>query len=295
MDYFQQQINQWADWQAVQTQETTFTPLVRQIYASEHVTFETLVSVPSDFAAVFQVGSTNIAIFPPESIAPDTRDRYQTERFSLTRARQLGLTTPTLQHAGFIFDAYQFYYVIYRPLAGVTLTAFKTTAKASAKVIVGQQIAQALSQLNGDVASFNQFDAAKASAAAAWQQLGPDFAAERSAYLVEHPVNGAQFVHGHLTGEQVIVTAGQIGFQGFETAYQAPKVVELVPLLLGAFAGDADLLAGFQKEPAELVPDLLLGLLWRVDGPQWIQQLVGTTPVTLAMVSAALTAALNRK
>ncbi|MFC6180461.1 phosphotransferase [Lactiplantibacillus daowaiensis] len=298
MDFFQHQINQWADWQAIMASTTTFEPLIRQIYSSENEPFKTLEPVKSDFAAIFQVGGTSIAVFPPANVATTTRDRYQTERFSLTRVNRLGIAAPTMRHAGFIFDAYQFYYVIYQPVLGVPLTNFKATAKPAVKQTLGRQIGLALLQLNGDVTSFNQAEGTVASDSDLWQVFGTEFVTARQQFLAAHAVTPNQFVHGNLTGDNLIVmTGGQIGVQHFQTAMQAPQATELVPLILDAFAGDADFINGFLAAVGQidLATDVLLGLLWRTDGSKWVAQLMGTANVTLAALQAKLDTLINGK
>lgn len=290
MDYFKNQLDQWADWQAAIVSPTVFEALIQQIYRSENEPFKTPEAVADDFAAVFSVGSTQIAIFPPMSVTDQTRNRYQTEKFSLGRLARLQVTAPILLHAGFIFDQYQFYYVIYRPLIGLSLAEFINTAEPLAKSTVGRQIGTALKQLNTEVANFNQVDAAVLADQADWSDLGPAFATERQAYLLAHPVEMTHFVHGQLTGENIIVTAGKVGFQQFQTAVAAPAETELVPLVLQAFKGAPDCLAGLQEtlKLPDLVTSLLIGLLWRADGPAQIRQLITTEQVTIATLTACL-------
>ncbi|CAJ1226095.1 hypothetical protein [Lactiplantibacillus xiangfangensis] len=291
MDYFETQINQWADWEAVRNNATIFAPLIKQIYSSENEMYKSPETVADETAAVFSVGLTQIVIFPPSHVMPTARERYQTERFSLTRMKRLKVTAPEMRHAGFIFDAYQFYYVIYQPLAGVCLADFATTAEPLAKSTLGRQIGTALNQINGETGSFNHIDARKEADAADWTILGSDFKAEREALLDQHPVATTDFVHGQLTGTNLVVTSGQVGFQHFVDARQAPRQTELVPLIFDAFQGDSDFLTGLKAtlSSADLALDLMLGLLWRADGPAYIQQLMGSKPVTLATVQAAVT------
>ena len=121
MDDFQQQINVWSDWQGLQTNALAFEPVLQKIYASENEPYKTPEPVADQFAARFTIGSTEIAIFPPSAVMAETRAYYQAERFGLTRMARLKLGAPRLLHAGFVFDKYQFYYVIYRPLQGIKL------------------------------------------------------------------------------------------------------------------------------------------------------------------------------
>lgn len=295
MDYFQPKIEQWADWQAVQQNATVFEALIKQIYSSENEPFKTPEPAPDNYAAVFTVGPTQIAIFPPSQVAADTRDRYQTERFSLTRMARLHLTAPRLLHAGFIFDTAQFYYVIYRPLQGVSLATFAQTAEPLAKATLGRQIGTALNQLDGEVAPFNQVDSRQLSTMADWESIAAGFTTERERFLAEQPVDATAFVHGNLNGENLVVTSGQVGFQHFSSALRAPRQVELVPLILEAFAGDRDFLAGLQATLAvdNLLNDLLVGLLWRQDGPLQIKKLMGSTTVTIPALQQRLAMLLN--
>ncbi|MFC6294497.1 phosphotransferase [Lactiplantibacillus daoliensis] len=291
MDYFKQQIDQWADWQAAAATPAAFEALIQQIYRSENEPFKTPELVETAFTATFSVGATQIAIFPPTSVAAQTRDRYQTEKFSLARLARLQLTGPTLLHAGFIFDRYQFYYVIYRPLVGISLTEFINTAEPLAKSTLGRQIGTALRQLNGEVADFNRVKVSELANQAAWSDLGPTFAAERESYLATHPVAKSCFVHGQLNGENIIVTTGKVGFRQFQTAMVGPAETELVPLVLQAFDGDSDCLAGLQEtlKLPDLVSSLLIGLFWRADGPAQIKQVMGADQVTLTTLTQRLT------
>lgn len=290
MDYFKNELKKWADWQAVMLNPVVFEPLIQQIYRSENEPFKTPEAVADPFAAVFAVGRTQIAIFPPVMVASDTRDRYQTERFSLRRLARLKVTAATLGHAGFIFDSEQFYYVIYQPLVGTSLTEFVKTAEPLAKSTLGRQLGTAVRQLNSEVAGFNQVDAITLANQADWAQLGSNFVAERESYLAAHPVPMTDYVHGQLTGENIVVTAGQVGFQHFQAAVQGPWQADLATLIGQAFAGDADLLAGFQTtfNSPDLATDMLIGLLWRPDGPARIQTLMGTKQVTLTALTQRL-------
>ena len=282
MDDFQQQINEWSDWQGLQLNAGAFEPVIQKIYASENEPYKTPEPVADKLAARFTVGPTQIAIFPPSEVIPQTRAYYQSERFGLTRMARLSLGAPRLLHAGFIFDKYQFYYVIYQPLQGLTLTEFCATAKSLAKSTLGRQIWTMLTRLNTEVPAFGP----TAAQSTEWDTLGPDFVAERAAWLQVHTVTPNQFVHGNLVGGNLIVTSGELGLQRFSAAHQAAKQTELVPLILQAFNDDTDLLAGFKEtyQTDDLEKDLLLGLLLRVDGPQQIQALHPGAPVTLAAV-----------
>ncbi|ALO03692.1 hypothetical protein N7X57_03095 [Lactiplantibacillus paraplantarum] len=282
MDDFQQQINQWSDWQGLQTNVMAFEPLIQQIYASENEPFKTPEPMVDSVVARFNVGSTQIAIFPPSEVAPRTRDYYQATRFGLTRMARLKLGAPQLRHAGFIFDKYQFYYVIVQPLQGIPLTEFCVTAKPLAKSTLGRQIGTILTQLNTEVPNFSHVETRPDD----WAMFGNDFVDERTAWLQQRPVTTNQFVHGNLTGDNLIVTSGQLGLQRFSTARPAARQTELVPLILQAFNNDADLLAGFKAtyQTTDLASDLLLGLLLRWDGPQQVQQLISDQAVTLVRV-----------
>ncbi|MBU7446865.1 MULTISPECIES: hypothetical protein [Lactiplantibacillus] len=291
MDDFQQQINVWSDWQGLQTNALAFEPVLQKIYASENEPYKTPEPVADQFAARFTIGPTEIAIFPPSAVMAETRAYYQAERFGLTRMARLKLGAPRLLHAGFVFDKYQFYYVIYRPLQGITLTEFCATAKPLAKSTLGRQIGTMLTQLNTEVATFGP----ESQPVGDWQVLGNDFAAEREAWLAQHPVTPNQFVHGNLTGDNLIVTSGELGLQRFSTAHQAAKQTELVSLIFDAFNGDAELLTGFKAtyQTSDLATDLMLGLLLRADGPQQIQALLPEQTVTLAALQQKIATLLS--
>ncbi|RMW46272.1 phosphotransferase family protein [Lactiplantibacillus pentosus] len=291
MDDFQQQINVWSDWQGLQTNALAFEPVLQKIYASENEPYKTPEPVADQFAARFTIGPTEIAIFPPSDVMAETRAYYQAERFGLTRMARLKLGAPRLLHAGFVFDKYQFYYVIYRPLQGIALTEFCATAKPLAKSTLGRQIGTMLTQLNTEVATFGP----ESQPVGDWQVLGNDLAAEREVWLAQHPVTPNQFVHGNLTGDNLIVTSGELGLQRFSTAHQAAKQTELVPLIFDAFNGDAELLTGFKAtyQTSDLETDLMLGLLLRADGPQQIQALLPEQTVTLAALQQKIATLLS--
>lgn len=295
MDYFKTQINTWADWDAARQNSGTFEALIKQIFLSENEPFKTPEAVFDEVTATFAVGPTLIVIFPPNNVLAATRDRYQTERFSLTRMDRLKLTAPKLLHTGFIFDAYQFYYVICKPLAGVTLAEFARTAEPLAKSTLGRQIGTALNQMNAEVGAFNRYDGQQASDAARWDELGSDFKAARQGFIAAHPVTTTDFVHGRLNGDNLVVTSGQVGFQHFGTAHRAPRQTELVPLIMDAFAADSDFIAGLRAtlQSTDLVTDVLLGILWRADGPDYVSKLMDR-PVTLESLQAKLTQLLTK-
>lgn len=296
MDYFEQPIEHLADWETLRINVSAFEPLIRQIYASENEPFKTPEVVADQQAAVFAVGSTEITIFPPANVLPQTRDNYLTERYSLTRLERLHLTAPRLKHAGFMFDRYQFYYVIYQPLTGICLADFAKTAEPLAKSTLGRQIGTALNQLNQPVAPFRQVVAAADTAD--WHQFGDQFTADRAAFLRTHPVANDAFVHGQLNGTNLVVTSGQVGFCHFTDAQRAAKETELVPVVLDAFAGDADFMAGLSATLAEsdLTTALLKGLLVRSDGPQWVTRVMEGAPVTtVAALRARLTTMIGNK
>jgi len=278
MDYFQQQINQWSDWQRLSRNAEAFEPLIKQIYLSENKPFKTPEPEANSLAAVFTVGTTQIAIFPPITVLSKTREYYQTERYSLTRMGRLQLGAPKLLHAGFIFDAYQFYYVIYQPLQGVSLTDFIRTATPLAKSTLGRQIGTLLNRLNGEVATFNQLSEPIVD----WTAFGSEFMAARTEWLAAHPVMPNCFVHGNLIGDNFVVTSGQLGIRHFSTAYQGPRQSELVPVILHAFANEPDLLVGFKAtyQTTSLVDDLLVGILNRADGPDQIRSVLENQDVS---------------
>lgn len=296
MDDFQQVIKDWSAWRAVAQNTTAFTPLIQRIYSSENEPFKAPVAVANPYLAVFTVGTSQIAIFPPSEIATATRDVYQTERFSLIRMARQRVMAPQLMHAGFVFDAYQFYYLIYKPLAGVTLRAFCQTAEPIAKTTLGRQIGTIFNQLAGPVAAFNQRVNTPA-ADDAWAALAPNLPAERQRWLAAHPVATDCFVHGTLSGDNLIVTSGQVGLQRFERALQGPREVELVALIANVFNWDADLLAGFQAtySGGPLVPALVTGILLSPDGPACWQRLWPQQTSSLAELSAQLKLKLCRK
>ncbi|MBS1369193.1 MAG: aminoglycoside phosphotransferase family protein [Lentisphaeria bacterium] len=294
---FTHTLDGWESWGRVFHSPEAFGPLVREILRREH-----LPAVPPENCrpgtnAVFRCGGHIVKIFAPLESGPDTAADYKVECYGLEQAGKAGAAAPAVVAAGEIRDRYLFRYLILERIDGVEFGAARPFLSDSGKEAAGRQVREILEKLQAIPPCPDAPDAAgRAADNKRWSAFPESFRKGRTAFLNALPRRRRGFVHGDLTGDNVLISnSRKLYVIDFADACAAPPEYELPPVLFDLFAFDPLLLGGCfgQMNRNELADRCFESLLLHDFGANIVQD--GFGPASQYQTLAQLREELLRK
>jgi len=279
MSLFTAQINNWSDWSKVFQSIPAFTPLVEYILSNEHFPPAKIESLTPGTNAVFKVGKYVIKIFAPADSGMDQTVSLQSELFAAKRADALGILTPKPVAAGFVEDKYRFAYIITEYISGVPFTDAVQTMTPDEKTDFGRNLRVITNKLNTPCEPFNPIDVINDKDRwKRWDKYPERFKSERIAYIQSHDFGQKVFVHGDLSGDNILLTShGGLCILDFGDAVLAPIVYEQELIAIDIFTFDPALLYGFfgNYQVDELADLCFNGLLIHDFGGDTVEEHIG--------------------
>jgi Ser/Thr protein kinase RdoA (MazF antagonist) len=274
---FNEALDGWASWGRVFQSAPAFAPLIAEICRREKIPFAGAVeNLTPGTNAVFKIGPFVVKIYAPAETGLATRKDFETELAAMERARSLGVRTPAVLAAGALQDRYLFRYLVLEHLpgreAGDALPALPEAERAAfvsrlrhlTARLHAAPVPEGLDGWRGRTAGSRR-----------WSRFSPAFLLGREKLLAELDERPAVFVHGDLTGENLLIGAdGGIAVLDFADALLAPEPYELPPVVFELFRGDAALTEAYMapRPREEWLGDLLLGVLAHDFGGDMIEK-----------------------
>lgn len=285
MSLFHDTIQSWQDWGKVYQSIESFQELAESIYRKEGVPMSGFSHCTPGTNAVFRNGDTVIKIFAPGESGPDPISDYNTERFGLKRAEELGIPAPKLLASGEVRDRYLFRYFIMEYIKGQELFDYRKGRDEAERVRIGRELRLITDRLNRPCAAPNRIDVKKrALTAKRWEVFSESFNRERTEYLEQLEMPEKVYVHGDLTPDNILVTpGGELVLIDFADALLAPACYELPTVLLEVFEFDRAFLNGYfgretgnGEEAERIAAECFDGLMLHDYGGDLIRRHLGT-------------------
>ncbi|MGB3972359.1 MAG: aminoglycoside phosphotransferase family protein [Limnochordia bacterium] len=284
MNLFTASIDDWTSWAQVFQSIKAFEPLVKQIFKQHSLPFSEIEQCIPGTHAVFKVGSCVVKILAPEESGWNTRSDYVTELFGLERANKLGIPVPKLLACGSVEDQYRFFYLVTEYVPGSSLSRIGDRLSDFEKREYGRQLREITERMHTPCERFNEVDIiARGLASERWHRFSASFQQERHECLMQYQVTAPVYVHGDLTGDNVILSpSGTLFIIDFADAVLAPAEYELPSLMFELFKFDKAYFEGYFGEygPSELVEKCCGALLVHDFGSDMIGNLWDINEIT---------------
>ena len=274
---FETEIRNLDDWGKHFQNPALFERLTAEILTRHGLPTGTLERTTPGSHAVFRVGNGIVKIFAPEPVGWNCEEDFLTERFSMSRAKELGVLCPELLAWGRIRDRYEFRYLVMEFAEG---TGFgKASLTEEEKRRVGAELRRDCDRMNTPCPPFNSHDVlSEAETEEKWSAFPESFRAERQEFLNGTPFGSLVYVHGDLHEDNVILNPdGRVVLLDFADSVLAPVEYEYAALIPGLFHYERAFLDGFFEawNPEELADILLRGLMLHRYGAPIIHDSLG--------------------
>ncbi len=256
-------VNGWDDWSRVFQSLEDFAPLAERIFAAHGLPYPGLSSLTPGTNAVFRAGEAVVKIMAPAESGLLPNDA---EFLGLRHAAAAGAPGPALLCGGVFRDRYAFPYLVTAFLegreAGDALPGLPDGDKRAfaARLRELTDRLQALPPPPGLPADLRgQF-----LANTRWDGFPENLRRDILRRIEALPGGGEVFVHGDLTGENVLLgPGGELRLLDFGDCHRAPAEYEWPPLVFELFRGDPVLLrAYFGEMPADFHERLALAVAY---------------------------------
>jgi serine/threonine protein kinase len=240
VQYFHETIENWDDWGKVFQSIPAFTPLAEEIFRRHHLPFLPLRHLTPGTNGVFLSGEYVIKIYAPKEsgIEPE-----QNELPGLAHAGEQGVCCPEITAWGMIHDRYDFYYLIMKKAEGTEAGTWLKSADYQQKITFAQTLreqTQKMNHLPKKAEAFSNSLFALFQENHRWNDFPRSLQQEIAALTkAEDEKHNKVFVHGDLTGENILVTSEtQIQIIDFGDCRIAPFWYEWPPLVNELFGWD---------------------------------------------------------
>ena len=239
-----------ASWGDVFCDADAFLPLARAIYAREGLPPPARLSgLTPGTNAVFRAGDTVVKIFAPEESGFNGAHDFAVERAALRFAAEAGVPVGAPVAFGCVEDAYTFRYILMEWVDAGEAGDVLPTLGAEQKEQFIHELKGLLRKLNRQPGRklFDPIDAKERAINNPRLSVLPEtLAADMRARARAADVSAPVFVHGDLTGENVLIRPdGGIVVIDFADSNIAPAVYEWPPIVFDLLRGERALVRAF--------------------------------------------------
>lgn len=265
MALFDATIDGWESWWRVFHSTAHFAPLVSTILARHRLTVEPVRPLTPGTHAVFATSTCVVKIYAPiESGLDSTRD-VTTEIAAMRLAAARGLHVPTVLASGMLEDKYLFRYLIMERIQGREIGALLPSLSSDPLNSQIQAIHDCLRNLHQPADGEIEWIDLRTRAIdnPRLDRLSTGLCADLAALAQEQPLDDLVFVHGDLTGENLLLADdNRLVFIDFADAVLAPVCYELPSLVFDLLQADRRCVRelALHRDPDEFVEEVLRGL-----------------------------------
>lgn len=245
---FNEPIHNWDEWSAIFQSVEAFTPLAKEIFHREGLTFPGLENLTPGTNAVFRAGDYVVKIFAPRESGMEPQLDYSNESAVCGTLTRWGISTPRLIAHGMIQDTYLFYYLVTEYCPGEEVGPWLENASPSQLEGFIRQLKELLQTLHrpaeGLIPPVDLLGRALDNPRLERLPISlRDEMAKRAARL---ELTDTVLVHGDLTGENILIGVDNRPIIiDCADACLAPWWYELAPLVFELFHCREDLLRLF--------------------------------------------------
>ncbi len=272
MYLFDRDISNWVKWGEVYQDIDAFSLLIKHIFKVEGLPLMDVKNTTPGTNAVFDCGRYIVKIYaPPETGISGSE--YRSELEALRRASMQNVPAPHIFACGVVVDKYDFNYLITEKISGTEAT----------KIILGlsyDEKFQFVKKLNQLLAGINT------RAPLAQAELKTKVLHNKRWDIFKEPVReqvkkiaesmkfmNMVYVHGDLTGENIIMNKDKITLIDFSDARSAPHYYEYPPIVFELFNHDKTLSGLFAQGKGDFVEDLFLGTVLHEFGANFVKDI----------------------
>lgn len=195
-----------ASWSILYRSIEAFAPLAEYILERHGLPRAELETLAPGTNAVFGAGGYVFKIFAPDESGFGVARDFYIELGGLTRAERLEIAVPSPVASGEVRDRYLFRYIVMRRVSGTPVCELADSISVAHKRRLGQSMRDITTRLNTPCepdALPNALDCAEE--LSGFDAMPYTFRRERSELLCYYKSSPLVYVHGDLTGENVLV------------------------------------------------------------------------------------------
>ena len=260
MHLFAKDITSWEKWGKAFQDIDAFSRLIKYIFKTEGLPLMEIENTTPGTNAVFLCGQFVIKIYAPKETGVKENE-YRSELDALRRASMQGVPVPKIYASGYVEDKYRFCYLITE----------KTQGQQARKILPGYSYDDKfrfVQQLNSVLGSMNTkapFNGEKLKKRALENEKW-DIFSEKTRLRIRQAIEGINFpemvfVHGDITGENIIINKDKITILDFGDAKPAPFYYEYPPIVFDLFNHDPVLTNIFAQGKKDFGDNLFRGVL----------------------------------
>jgi serine/threonine protein kinase len=266
-----------ASWSGVFQSIPAFELLIRRISGKENITCHNISHLTPGSNAVFKVDDHVVKIFAPVLSGINTDDAYSIEISGMRRATDLGIRIPKILAASSILDKYLFQYIIMDYIDGSLALNVLKNLDYDKKIDFVHQIRSSIYKMNTLVSDKIFYVDIKENALSdlhPCNKLPDDIFIQRKGLLDRYDMSDKVYVHGDITGDNVMVTQnGEVYILDFADGRAAPSEYEYAPILFDLFDFDKTMIREFigSNDAAVFAEKCFYGLLMHEFGGGFIR------------------------
>lgn len=234
-------IKNWDDWCQCFQNINTFKDLIHKICIKHHLPFSQIENTYPGTNAVFSVGHYVIKIFVPFGIKNWANDDYQIELNSVLNMKNNHSSVKIYGH-GIINLEKEWKYIIFEKIEGKHFKDIIHTLTIEDKKIVIHQLKAFLKDFNKTAKGNEESIITRIIYGDRWSYLSENVLKEFHQYLEKIDLSESVWVHGDLTGDNIIYKNKDIFVIDFGDVCVAPKYYEYAPIVYDLFEFDHELI-----------------------------------------------------
>ncbi len=243
--FFQGEITDWASWGRVYQSVEVFGPLIRRIYERHGIPVAKIEKLTPGTNAVFKLGETVVKIYAP---GESGNQQEMCEPFAMRRAEKAGVKVPRVLAHGKVRDKYDFDYMVMEFARGAEAGEALPGMSQGERAAFCRKLRGNLGMLNTQTEVGNVPDKLISTIEKnrRWDGFPPGLRRERIAWAKGLNRSEWVFVHGDLTGENLLIEkGGSIMLMDFGDCQMAPPYYEWPPIVSELFQWDDGLIAEY--------------------------------------------------
>ena len=272
MYLFNTDITNWDKWGKAFQNIDAFSLLIEHIYKKEGLLFSEIENVSPGTNAVFSCGGYIIKIYAPKETGIKESE-YPKELSALKRAYEHGVSVPKVVTYGTIHDRYDFSYLVMEKITGLEAGEVLKGFSDEQKYKFVQKLNHILSLINTKTPYCKPKSIEGPLENQRWNSFSSEVRCQADSYLKSLVLSEAVYVHGDLTGENVIVNDGDISIIDFGDSKCAPFYYEYPPIVFELFNHDTQLVREFAKGKESFEEVLFSATLLHDFGPFFLRDI----------------------
>jgi len=250
-----------------------FQPLIETIFEKHNIEIGEISNLIPGSNAVFRVDNHVVKIYAPKEVELLYGD-YEVELSAIRIANENEVCTPRIIAHGIVEDTYIFPYIIMGLAEGVEASDVINTLDEEEKVYFIERLNKILNQMNKAIHEATPIKKIEQGPCNPRWDMHPSHIKDLVTELKKKmDIRDCVFVHGDLTGENVLIKDREIQVIDFGDVRQAPKYYEYAALVFDLFDCDKTLVKYFAEGREDFVEDVVRSIILHEFGANIVRDL----------------------